>query len=248
MGSSTGPCRIRVERGIYRQPNGKYAVCCRHAGRLWFRTVGFDLAAARRERLALIAAARRAQAGEPVRGRRRLGVRHGPRHPARSPKRLPPRPRARRRGRRAQRRWLAAASLPRSAPHVREPPDRRPGVGCRPGQPHPRPRPHHDHARHLHASLRGCAPRPRHPNPNGGQPIRWGTRNGDGARRHRGSAPTDPSLSWRSDSAKARAEQRQTVQRWTHSYRDHSRTRRGLSAPVSTPAFSREQASAPCAP
>jgi hypothetical protein len=33
MGSS-GPGRVRVERGIYRQPNGKYAVCWRHAGRL----------------------------------------------------------------------------------------------------------------------------------------------------------------------------------------------------------------------
>jgi hypothetical protein len=57
MGSS-GPGRVRVERGIYRQRNGKYAVCWRHAGRLRFRTVGFDLAAARRERLALIAATR----------------------------------------------------------------------------------------------------------------------------------------------------------------------------------------------
>jgi hypothetical protein len=57
MGSS-GPGRVRVERGIYRQPNGKYAVCWRHAGRLRFRTVGFDLAEARRERLALIAATR----------------------------------------------------------------------------------------------------------------------------------------------------------------------------------------------
>jgi integrase len=57
MGSS-GPGRVRVERGIYRQPNGKYAVCWRHAGRLRFRTVGFDLADARRERLALIAATR----------------------------------------------------------------------------------------------------------------------------------------------------------------------------------------------
>jgi integrase len=57
MGSS-GPGRVRVERGIYRQPNGKYAVCWRHAGRLRFRTVGFDIAAARRERLALIAATR----------------------------------------------------------------------------------------------------------------------------------------------------------------------------------------------
>jgi hypothetical protein len=56
MGSSGG--RGRVERGIYRQPNGKYAVCWRHAGRLRFRTVGFDLAEARRERLALIAATR----------------------------------------------------------------------------------------------------------------------------------------------------------------------------------------------
>jgi integrase-like protein len=57
MGSS-GPGRVRVERGIYRQPNRKYAVCWRHAGRLRFRTVGFDLAAARLERLALIAATR----------------------------------------------------------------------------------------------------------------------------------------------------------------------------------------------
>jgi hypothetical protein len=40
MGSS-GPGRVRVERGIYRQPNGKYAVCWRHAGRLRFRSVGF---------------------------------------------------------------------------------------------------------------------------------------------------------------------------------------------------------------
>jgi integrase len=57
MGSS-GPGRVRVERGIYRQPNSKYAVCWRHAGRLRFRTVGFDLAEARRARLALIAATR----------------------------------------------------------------------------------------------------------------------------------------------------------------------------------------------
>jgi integrase len=55
MGSS-GPRRVRVERGIYRQRNGKYAVCWRHAGRLRFRTVGFDLAEARRERLVLVAA------------------------------------------------------------------------------------------------------------------------------------------------------------------------------------------------
>jgi integrase len=57
MGSS-GPGRVRVERGIYRQPNGKYSVCWRHAGRLHFRTVEFDLGEARRERLALIAATR----------------------------------------------------------------------------------------------------------------------------------------------------------------------------------------------
>jgi integrase len=55
---STSPGRVWVERGIYRRRNGKYAVCWRHAGRLRFRTVGFDLAAARRERLALIAATR----------------------------------------------------------------------------------------------------------------------------------------------------------------------------------------------
>ncbi|MGA8355041.1 MAG: hypothetical protein WB698_12835, partial [Solirubrobacteraceae bacterium] len=57
--TSSTHARVRVERGIYRQANGKYAVCCRHAGRLRFRTVGFDLERARRERLALIAAARR---------------------------------------------------------------------------------------------------------------------------------------------------------------------------------------------
>src|SRR5918995_1024747 len=57
MGSS-GPSRVGVGRGIYRQPNGKYAVCWHHAGRLRFRTIGFDLAEARRERLALIAATR----------------------------------------------------------------------------------------------------------------------------------------------------------------------------------------------
>jgi integrase len=51
VGSESGTRRrIRVERGIYRQANGKYAVCCRHAGRLRFRTVGFDLDLARRER------------------------------------------------------------------------------------------------------------------------------------------------------------------------------------------------------
>ena len=58
MGSeSSTRRRVRVERGIYMQANGKYAVCCRHAGKLRFRTVGFDLDLARRERVALIAAA-----------------------------------------------------------------------------------------------------------------------------------------------------------------------------------------------
>ena len=69
MGSS-GPGRARIERGIYRQPNGKYAVCCRHAGRLHFRTVGFDLGEARRARLALIAASR--ERGVPVSPRLRF--------------------------------------------------------------------------------------------------------------------------------------------------------------------------------
>jgi integrase len=48
--------RTRVERGVYRQPNGNYAVCARHAGRLHFRTVGRDLAAALRVREELVTA------------------------------------------------------------------------------------------------------------------------------------------------------------------------------------------------
>ena len=48
--------RTRVERGIYHQPNGKYAVCTRRAGRLHFCTAGDDLATARRAREELIAA------------------------------------------------------------------------------------------------------------------------------------------------------------------------------------------------
>jgi hypothetical protein len=59
MGSSS-PRRVRVERGIYRQANGKYAVGWRHAGRLRFRTVGFDLTEVRHARLALIAATHQA--------------------------------------------------------------------------------------------------------------------------------------------------------------------------------------------
>jgi integrase len=45
---------VRVERGIYLQPNGKYAVCMRRAGRLCYRTVGPNLELARRERQRLI--------------------------------------------------------------------------------------------------------------------------------------------------------------------------------------------------
>lgn len=50
--------RRRVERGIYRQRNGKYAVCFMLDGRPRFRTVGYDLENARRERLAFVEAAR----------------------------------------------------------------------------------------------------------------------------------------------------------------------------------------------
>ncbi len=47
MGSRSSWRRVRVERGIFLLPNGKYAVCCRRAGRQWYRTVGPDLALAR---------------------------------------------------------------------------------------------------------------------------------------------------------------------------------------------------------
>ena len=56
MRSRSGWRRVWVERGIYLLPNGKYAVLCRRAGRQWYRTVGSDLALARTEREALIAA------------------------------------------------------------------------------------------------------------------------------------------------------------------------------------------------
>jgi integrase len=52
MAEAPKPRRTRVERGIYRQPNGRYAVCARRAG----RTAGTDLATARRTREDLIAA------------------------------------------------------------------------------------------------------------------------------------------------------------------------------------------------
>jgi DNA-directed RNA polymerase subunit N (RpoN/RPB10) len=51
--------RARVERGVYRQPNGKYAVCFMLDGKPRFRTVDGDLDAARaaRARLAIAAQA-----------------------------------------------------------------------------------------------------------------------------------------------------------------------------------------------
>ena len=63
MGSATGRGRTRVERGIYRQPNGKFAVCARRAGGLHFRTAGRDLGAARQAREELVAAWRPPGAG-----------------------------------------------------------------------------------------------------------------------------------------------------------------------------------------
>jgi integrase len=56
MAPAKSPRRVRVERGIYRQTNGNYAVCARHAGRLHFRTVGHDIEAARRAREELVTA------------------------------------------------------------------------------------------------------------------------------------------------------------------------------------------------
>src|SRR5947209_4211011 len=55
MGSASSWNRVRVERGIYLLPNGKYAICARRTGRLWYRTVGSDLALARSERAVLVA-------------------------------------------------------------------------------------------------------------------------------------------------------------------------------------------------
>jgi hypothetical protein len=50
--------RMRVERGIYRQANGKYAVCFMLDGKPTFRTVGYDLDRARAERGVFLEAAR----------------------------------------------------------------------------------------------------------------------------------------------------------------------------------------------
>ena len=95
MGHAPSARRVRVERGIYRQPNGKYAVCTRHAGRLRFRTVGDDPVSARRARLELIVAVRAGT--EPISPRLRFDtvagwwlerfevkVASGERHPRRS--------------------------------------------------------------------------------------------------------------------------------------------------------------------
>lgn len=54
MGDERNARRVRVERGIYRQPSGNYAVCTRYAGRLHFLTVGSDLDAARQARVELV--------------------------------------------------------------------------------------------------------------------------------------------------------------------------------------------------
>lgn len=53
--------RVRVERGIYRQANGRYAVCFMAAGKPRFRTVGGDLGEARTARVLLIEASRRGE-------------------------------------------------------------------------------------------------------------------------------------------------------------------------------------------
>jgi len=49
--------RVRVERGIYLQANGKYAVCFMLEGRPRFRTVGYDLELARAQRRLFVRAA-----------------------------------------------------------------------------------------------------------------------------------------------------------------------------------------------
>jgi hypothetical protein len=59
MPSSGGSRRVRVERGIYRQTNGRYAVCVMVEGRPRFRTIDAgSLSGARRQRELLQSAAR----------------------------------------------------------------------------------------------------------------------------------------------------------------------------------------------
>ncbi len=53
--------RVRIERGIYLQPNGKHAVCFMVDGKPRFRTVEGDLEAARDARAKLIDAAKRGE-------------------------------------------------------------------------------------------------------------------------------------------------------------------------------------------
>src|SRR4051812_24602397 len=55
--------RVRIEQGIYLQPNGKYAVCFMAGGRPRFRTVGYDIGEARAERAFFIESTR---AGMPL--------------------------------------------------------------------------------------------------------------------------------------------------------------------------------------
>src|SRR5712691_3340045 len=59
MPSSGGSRRVRVERGIYRQTNGRYAVCVMVEGRPRFRTIDAgSLSGARRQRELLKSIAR----------------------------------------------------------------------------------------------------------------------------------------------------------------------------------------------
>jgi hypothetical protein len=60
-GHDTTTGRVRVERGIYHQPNGRYAVCFMAAGKPRFRTVGENLDEARAARALLIEASRRGE-------------------------------------------------------------------------------------------------------------------------------------------------------------------------------------------
>ena len=58
---AAAPAREWVEHGIYRQTNGRYAVCVTQAGRPCFRTIGPSLEGARQARIVLAAAARRGE-------------------------------------------------------------------------------------------------------------------------------------------------------------------------------------------
>ena len=59
--------RVRVKRGVYRQPNGKYAVCFMLDGKPRFRTVDGDLDAARSARARLARSPRRRGCCPPAR-------------------------------------------------------------------------------------------------------------------------------------------------------------------------------------